>query len=70
LLLKYLDLQAKVLMIYVQFRAAIRLRFDFHRAVYNLGTVLVRPGSSGKLVLQPPLKPCKCPANPTVISLW
>ena len=24
-----------------QFRAAIRLRFDFHRAVYNLGTVLV-----------------------------
>lgn len=24
-----------------QFRAAIQLRFDFHRAVYNLGTVLV-----------------------------
>jgi hypothetical protein len=24
-----------------QFRSAIRLRFDFHRAVYNLGTVLV-----------------------------
>lgn len=25
----------------VQFRAAIRLQFDFHRAIYNLGTVLV-----------------------------
>jgi hypothetical protein len=25
----------------LQFRAAIQLRFDFHRAVYNLGTVLV-----------------------------
>jgi hypothetical protein len=24
-----------------KFRAAIQLRFDFHRAVYNLGTVLV-----------------------------
>jgi hypothetical protein len=24
-----------------QFRAAIQLQFDFHRAVYNLGTVLV-----------------------------
>ena len=24
-----------------QFRAAIRLRYDFHRAIYNLGTVLV-----------------------------
>nr|XP_024357282.1 protein HLB1-like isoform X1 [Physcomitrium patens]XP_024357285.1 protein HLB1-like isoform X1 [Physcomitrium patens]XP_024357295.1 protein HLB1-like isoform X1 [Physcomitrium patens]XP_024357305.1 protein HLB1-like isoform X1 [Physcomitrium patens]XP_024357313.1 protein HLB1-like isoform X1 [Physcomitrium patens]XP_024357323.1 protein HLB1-like isoform X1 [Physcomitrium patens]XP_024357333.1 protein HLB1-like isoform X1 [Physcomitrium patens] len=27
-----------------KFRAAIRLRFDFHRAVYNLGTVLVYRG--------------------------
>lgn len=26
---------------YVQFRAAIQLQFDFHRAIYNLGTVLV-----------------------------
>lgn len=25
----------------VQFRAAIQLQFDFHRAIYNLGTVLV-----------------------------
>lgn len=24
-----------------KFRAAIKLQFDFHRAVYNLGTVLV-----------------------------
>jgi hypothetical protein len=24
-----------------QFRAAIQLQFDFHRAIYNLGTVLV-----------------------------
>jgi hypothetical protein len=24
-----------------QFRAAFQLQFDFHRAVYNLGTVLV-----------------------------
>lgn len=26
----------------LQFRAAIQLQFDFHRAIYNLGTVLVR----------------------------
>lgn len=25
----------------MQFRAAIQLQFDFHRAIYNLGTVLV-----------------------------
>ena len=25
----------------LQFRAAIQLQFDFHRAIYNLGTVLV-----------------------------
>lgn len=25
----------------MQFRAAIRLQYDFHRAIYNLGTVLV-----------------------------
>lgn len=27
----------------MQFRAAIQLQFDFHRAIYNLGTVLVSP---------------------------
>lgn len=27
----------------LQFRAAIALQFDFHRAIYNLGTVLVLP---------------------------
>lgn len=28
-------------LICLQFRAAIQLQFDFHRAIYNLGTVLV-----------------------------
>ena len=28
-------------LVILQFRAAIQLQFDFHRAIYNLGTVLV-----------------------------
>lgn len=27
--------------LFLQFRSAIQLQFDFHRAIYNLGTVLV-----------------------------
>ena len=30
-----------IIFICIQFRAAISLQFDFHRAIYNLGTVLV-----------------------------
>jgi hypothetical protein len=42
-----------------KFRAAIQLRFDFHRAVYNLGTVLVsRSRLSSKLFIIVLYLPC------------
>lgn len=38
--INYWAVDAPLLMSW-QFRAAIQLQFDFHRAIYNLGTVLV-----------------------------
>jgi hypothetical protein len=54
-----------IIFVGVQFRAAISLQFDFHRAIYNLGTVLVRISSLKQDPSHPPVK-----YNPVALDLF